>query len=166
MRMPRMNGAELLAEVMKRYPTTVRLILSGYADKDLIFKCVGSAHQYLAKPCNADSLKATIARASSLEDSFHNERLKSLVCKMNRLPSMPNLYLQLVEKTSRADTSLDEIGEIIGRDIVMIAQVLKLTNSAFFGLGRKLSNARRGGGLSRIRHDQVAGLVGACVFAI
>jgi HD-like signal output (HDOD) protein/CheY-like chemotaxis protein len=141
MRMPGMNGAELLAEVMKQYPTTVRLILSGYADKDLIFKCVGSAHQYLAKPCDADSLKATITRASSLEDSFHNERLKSLVCKMNRLPSMPNLYLQLLEKTSRPETSLEEIGEIISRDIGMIAQVLKLTNSAFFGLGRELSNA-------------------------
>ncbi len=42
MRMPEMNGAELLAEVMKRHPTTIRLILSGYADKDLILKCVGS----------------------------------------------------------------------------------------------------------------------------
>ena len=32
MRMPGMNGAELLAEVMKRFPATVRLILSGYAN--------------------------------------------------------------------------------------------------------------------------------------
>ena len=50
MRMPRMNGAQLLAEVLKRYPQTVRLILSGHADRDLILKCVGSTHQYLAKP--------------------------------------------------------------------------------------------------------------------
>jgi CheY-like chemotaxis protein len=103
MRMPRMNGAELLAEVMKRHPTTVRLILSGYADKDLILKCVGSTHQYLAKPCDAESLKATVARASNLEDSLRNERLKSLVCQMNRLPSIPSLYMQVVEKASRAD---------------------------------------------------------------
>jgi HD-like signal output (HDOD) protein/CheY-like chemotaxis protein len=141
MRMPGMNGAELLAEVMKRHPTTVRLILSGYADKDLILKCVGSTHQYLAKPCNADSLKATIARASSLEDAFHNDRLKTLVCQMGRLPSMPSLYLQLVEKTSRADTVLEEIGDIVSRDIGMTLQILKLTNSAFFGLGRQLSCA-------------------------
>ncbi len=50
MRMPCMNGAHLLNEVMLRYPATVRLILSGHADQDLILKCVGSTHQYLAKP--------------------------------------------------------------------------------------------------------------------
>ena len=141
MRMPSMNGAELLAEVMKRHPTTVRLILSGYADKDLILKCVGSTHQYLAKPCDAESLKATIARASNLKDSLRNERLKTLVCQMNRLPSIPSLYMQVVDKASRSDTSVEDIGRIIGRDIGMTAQVLKLTNSAFFGLSRQFSSA-------------------------
>ncbi len=141
MRMPRMNGAELLAEVMKRHPTTVRLILSGYADKDLILKCVGSTHQYLAKPCDAESLKATVARASNLEDSLRNDRLKTLVCQMTRLPSIPTLYMQVVEKSSRSDSSVEEIGNIIGRDIGMTAQVLKLTNSAFFGLRRQFSSA-------------------------
>src|SRR5271154_7083210 len=62
MRMPGMNGAELLNEVMKRHPKTVRLILSGYADRDLIMKCVGSTHQYLAKPCDAKTLKMTVQR--------------------------------------------------------------------------------------------------------
>jgi HD-like signal output (HDOD) protein len=141
MRMPGMNGAELLTEVMKRHPTTVRLILSGYADKDLILKCVGSAHQYMAKPCDTESLKATISRASNLEDSFHNERLKTLVCQMHRLPSIPALYMQVVKKSSRPDTSVEEIGGLISRDISMTAQVLKLTNSAFFGLHRELSSA-------------------------
>jgi HD-like signal output (HDOD) protein len=141
MRMPRMNGAELLAEVMKRHPMTVRLILSGYADKDLILKCVGSTHQYLAKPCDAESLKATITRASNLEDSLRNGPLKTLVCQMNHLPSIPSLYMQVVEKASRSDASIQEIGGIIGRDIGMTAQILKLTNSAFFGLSRQFSCA-------------------------
>jgi putative nucleotidyltransferase with HDIG domain len=157
MRMPRMNGAELLAEVMKRHPSTVRLILSGYADKDLILKCVGSTHQYLSKPCDADTLKATIVRASNLEDSLHNERLKSLVCQMPRLPSIPNLYMQIVEKTSRQDTPVEEIGEIIGRDMGMTAQVLKLANSAFFGLRRQLSSAEEA--VSYLGLDTIKSLV-------
>jgi HD-like signal output (HDOD) protein/CheY-like chemotaxis protein len=142
MRMPKMNGAELLAEVMKRHPSTVRLILSGYADKDLILKCVGSTHQYLAKPCDAESLKAAVARASHLEGSLQSERLKTLVCQMNRLPSIPALYMQVVEKASHPDASVEEIGRVIGRDIGMTAQVLKLANSAFFGLSRQLSSAQ------------------------
>jgi HD-like signal output (HDOD) protein len=157
MRMPRMNGAELLAEVMKRHPTTVRLILSGYADKDLILKCVGSTHQYLAKPCDAESLKAAVSRASNLEDSLHSEHLKSLVCQMNRLPSIPDLYLQVVEKASRPDASVEEIGSVIGRDIGMTAQVLKLTNSAFFGLRRQLASAEEA--VSYLGMDTIKSLV-------
>jgi len=141
MRMPRMNGAELLAEVMKRHPTTVRLILSGYADKDLILKCVGSTHQYLSKPCDAESLKATVARASNLEDSMRSGTLKALVCQMHHLPSIPSLYMQVVEKASRLDTTLADIGSVIGQDLGMTAQVLKLANSAFFGSRRQLSSA-------------------------
>ena len=41
MRMPKMNGAELLTEVMKRHPKTARIILSGFADQEMIMKCVG-----------------------------------------------------------------------------------------------------------------------------
>src|ERR1700744_5813254 len=79
MRMPEMNGAELLNEVMKRHPKTVRLILSGYADRDLILKCVGSTHQYLAKPCDAKTLRMTVQRASHLEHSLRNDTLRLLV---------------------------------------------------------------------------------------
>ena len=42
MRMPEMDGADLLTEVMKRYPTTIRLVLSGHADTAAIMKTVGS----------------------------------------------------------------------------------------------------------------------------
>jgi YesN/AraC family two-component response regulator len=73
MRMPQMNGAELLAEVLKRHPQTVRLILSGHADKDLILKCVGSTHQYLAKPTRPEDLKAAIARAAELNSSLKDK---------------------------------------------------------------------------------------------
>jgi len=58
--MPGMNGAENCWGSDAAPPKTVRLILSGHADKDLILKCVGSTHQYLAKPCDAEALKATV----------------------------------------------------------------------------------------------------------
>ena len=140
MRMPRMNGAELLGEVMKRHPKTVRLILSGFADKDLILKCVGSTHQYLSKPCDADSLKVTIMRASSLEDSLQSDRLKKLVCQLSKVPSIPSLYMEILEKASKPDTALEDVGAVISKDVAMTAQILKLANSAFFGLRRQLAN--------------------------
>ena len=55
MRMPGMDGTQLLTQVMERFPLTVRIILSGYADSGMILKAVGPVHQYLAKPYKEDS---------------------------------------------------------------------------------------------------------------
>jgi HD-like signal output (HDOD) protein len=140
MRMPGMNGAELLNEVMKRYPKTARLILSGHADKELILKCVGSTHQFLSKPCDPEALKATVLRASSVEASLQNEALRRLVSQMDRLPSIPSLYTEIVEVLQNPEATVEEVGEIIGRDIGMTAKILKLVNSAFFGLRRQVSS--------------------------
>ncbi|MEN9573774.1 MAG: hypothetical protein RL514_1629 [Verrucomicrobiota bacterium] len=141
MRMPGMNGAQLLSEVMRRFPKTVRIILSGHADHDLVLKAVGSTHQYLHKPCEPEILKATVQRAVALGDSLDNEQVKALVSQMSRLPSLPTVYLRVVEELQSADASLARVGEVIAQDVGMSAQVLKLVNSAFFGLRRRVANA-------------------------
>ena len=38
MRMPEMDGAELLTEVMRRHPRTVRIVLSGQSERELRFE--------------------------------------------------------------------------------------------------------------------------------
>lgn len=141
MRMPGMNGAQLLTEVMKRFPKTVRIILSGHADHELVLKAVGSTHQYLHKPCEPELLKATVQRAVALGDSLENEQVKSLVAQMSRLPSLPTVYLRVVDELQSSDASLARVGEVIAQDVGMSAQVLKLVNSAFFGLRRRVANA-------------------------
>jgi HD-like signal output (HDOD) protein len=140
MRMPGMNGAELLNETMKRYPKTVRLILSGYADRDLILKCVGSTHQYLAKPCDADALKMTVRRAAELERSMKSDTLRKLVTRCVILPSVPALYSEMIEALQDPETNIETIGSIIAKDGAMTAKILKLVNSAFFGLGHKIAD--------------------------
>lgn len=140
MRMPGMNGAELLTRVMELYPRTVRLILSGHADNDLIMKCVGSTHQFLAKPCDPEAIKATVRRAAATDGALQSDPLKALVGQMSRLPSIPSLYREIVEALQDPDVPMSVVGRIIGRDISMSAQILKLVNSAFFGLRRRVSS--------------------------
>ncbi len=157
MRMPGMNGAELLAEVLKRFPKTVRLILSGHADRDLVLKCVGSTHQYLSKPCQPEELKAAITRAGDLDQSLRDTSLQQLISRMDRLPSMPSLYVQIVEELQDPDTGVDVIAEIVTRDMAMTAKILKLVNSAFFGLGRQISSATEA--VSYLGMDTIKSLV-------
>ncbi len=140
MHMAGISGPELLDEVMVRYPKTVRLILADRADKESVMRCVSATHQYLSKPCDAATLRAAIERVSDRESSLHNELLRRLVGRMERLPSLPLVYLEIQEALRDPERELSDIGGIVQRDIAMTAQVLKLVNSAFFGLRREISD--------------------------
>ncbi|MDQ3818404.1 MAG: response regulator [Acidobacteriota bacterium] len=140
MRMPGMDGPQFLREVRERHPQIVRIVLSGHSDKGMIMKSVDSAHQYLSKPCTAESLKETVMRACALRDLLENSSLQQLVTKMDSLPSLPSLYCELVEELSSEEASIKKIGKIISRDLGMTAKILQMVNSAFFGLRRTVSN--------------------------
>ena len=140
MRMPGMDGAQLLHEVRQRYPQMVRLILSGHSDYEMILRAVGQSHQYLAKPCEMETVLATITRTCALRELLAQEDLQRLVAAMQTLPSAPTLYAEVVEVAQSPHGSLDQIGEIIQRDMGMTAKILQLVNSAFFGLRREVSN--------------------------
>jgi len=140
MRMPGMDGAQLLTEVKRLYPQIVRLILSGHSDKEMILRSVGPTHQYLAKPCDTETLKNTVARACALRDLLSDEPLKRLVSRMESLPSLPHLYAEIMNELQSPDSSIQKVGEIIAQDVGMTAKILQLVNSAFFGLRRHVSN--------------------------
>lgn len=140
MRMPGMNGAQLLNEVLKRYPRTARIILSGYAEREAVARCLGAAHQFLQKPSDILSLKSTLERVCALDLFLHDERLQALVSQMTVLPSLPSLYFRMLQELQSPDASADRIGELITMDPAMTAKLLQLVNSAFFGVARKISN--------------------------
>ena len=64
-RMPGMTGVEFLAEVSKRHPETVRIILTGFADADATIQAINDGHiyAYVNKPWETDELKQTVKRA-------------------------------------------------------------------------------------------------------
>ncbi len=138
--LPGMDGSQLLAEVMKRHPNTVRIVLSGHAEREAVLRLIGPAHQYLSKPCDAEELRDAIARAFALRDLLCNDRLKQLATRVKCLPSLPALYHQLNEEFRRDDPSLERVGEIIARDIGMTTKILQLVNSAFFGLAQPINH--------------------------
>ncbi len=142
MRMPGMDGAQLLTEVMRRYPETVRIALSGHSERDLLLRAVGPTHQYLAKPCDPELLKSVVARAGTLREVLSKDALRQVVSQMQSLPSLPQLYLEIVKELRSPDASIKRVGAIISKDMAMTAKVLQLVNSAFFGLQRHIADAR------------------------
>lgn len=140
MRMPGMSGSELLEEVLERYPGIVRIVLSGNLEQDLALRSATAAHQYLVKPCDAATLRATLDAALRIRTLLVSPKLRRLVSRMTSLPSLPSVYARLVESLENAETSSRELGEIIAQDVGMTAKILQLANSAFFGLYRYIAN--------------------------
>ncbi len=134
MRMPGMNGAELLHKIYDQYPGTIRFILSGHSDRTLIMQSVGFAHQYLAKPCDPESLRNSINRSLTLQNLLANPYLHRCIADIKSLPTPPLLYKELVFELQSEEVSVKGIGDIISRDIGMTAKLLQIVNSAFFGL--------------------------------
>jgi len=62
MRMPGMDGVELLERVRQGWPATARVMLSGSADRDEIERATAAVDELLGKPCSATMLKATLER--------------------------------------------------------------------------------------------------------
>lgn len=140
MRMPGMDGVQLLNEVKEHYPDVVRIILSGQSDREAILKSVGSTHQYLSKPCDSGLLLKTINNALALKETLNDSALLNLISQLDSLPSPPALYQKLLGVLSSTQTSLKRIGTIISRDAGMSAKILQLVNSSFFGLLNKVSS--------------------------
>jgi HD-like signal output (HDOD) protein/ActR/RegA family two-component response regulator len=143
MRMPGMDGYQLLDKVRQLHPQVVRIILSGYSDREIILRSVRSAHQFLAKPCEAEVLKATVARACALRDLLKDGSLIELISGIDSLPSLPALYAKVVDELNSPQASIQKIAEIISSDVGMTAKILQLANSAFFGLSQHVNSPLR-----------------------
>jgi CheY-like chemotaxis protein len=77
-RMPNMSGVEFLKEVWKRHPSTVRMILTGFADMDAIIESINDGHvyAYITKPWEPDHLKQVMRQAVNHHElTVENERL-------------------------------------------------------------------------------------------
>ncbi|HJO22842.1 MAG: response regulator [Myxococcota bacterium] len=77
-RMPNMSGVDFLKEVWQRYPATVCMILTGFADVEAIIEAINHGHvyAYITKPWEPDQLKQVMKQAvNHYELSVDNDRL-------------------------------------------------------------------------------------------
>ena len=142
MRMPGMDGATLLGHVRDRFPSTARIVLSGYSDGGLSTRAVPVAHRFLTKPCNGGDLRAMIEKVSILQDLLSTAELRRIVGSIGELPSLSNTYTSLLQALRDESSSITTVAQIIEHDMGMSAKVLQLVNSAFFGLAQTVTTVQ------------------------
>jgi len=140
MRMPGMDGNELLGIVRNQYPEIVRIVLSGHSEKEAVLKAAGRSHVFLSKPCSPSKLKSVIKKATSLRKILYDPYIMSVVANMKNVPSLPSIYQELLEVIEAPNSTMKDISKVISKDMGMTVKLLQLVNSAYFGLNTEITN--------------------------
>jgi two-component system probable response regulator PhcQ len=113
-RMPGMTGSEFLSEVRKRWPNTIRMILSGQADLEAAVRAIneGEVYRFLLKPCHPTELQMTI-----LQGLQH----KKLVVQSRKLLQEHQKNVNILDELEKANPGItkidmDEDGAIVMND--------------------------------------------------
>ena len=132
------SGEELLKTASVQHPSALRLIVDQVVHPQSIFVQARIAHQYLSAPCQTEELVATIKGLSEFQEELQSRPLQALIGSLDRIPSLPTLYAEIMAELRSPSSTLEKVGGIISRDMAMTTKVLQLANSAFFGFSHRI----------------------------
>lgn len=147
-RMPVMDGVAFLNQVKKYYPHIIRIILSGFADKEMVTKAFSEeiAQQFLTKPWDDQKIKEVIrsALAQAGEQKRRDSGIQRVINSISSLPALPSNYLELRAALDEASgQSIEEVIKVLQRDPAISVKLLHWANSAMFGQVSRVKTVER-----------------------
>ncbi len=135
LRIPLMDGFELLSEIRENHPDVIRIIMVNYADESSALKAIQQniAKYYILKPWNEDNLREYIGQIVTTEVSLKSKELLYLIKNIDKLPTIETSYqkvLHMIEK----DSDFGFISAEIEKDFSISSKLLQIANSAYYGL--------------------------------
>lgn len=113
-RMPNMDGATLLAHIHRLYPTTTRILLTGYADMPTIIKAIneGQIHRYISKPWNDEEMLLTLRQSLAHQ---YSERERQRLEQLTRLQNdqLKSLNTTLEKHVAARTSELQQTADML-----------------------------------------------------
>lgn len=125
---------DLLIELRRRHPQTVRIVLAGQGDQENLVRLVSLAHRVLPKPCDPVELYSAIQRAHCLRELMASPSLAAVIGRIGSIPTLSTLYAKIAEELTFPDYSLAAIGDLVSQDPGIATKMLQMANSALVGL--------------------------------
>jgi response regulator RpfG family c-di-GMP phosphodiesterase len=148
MRMPGMDGAQLLEQVHTRWPNTARVLLTGYADMRSTIAAInsGQVYRYITKPWADEEILATarqVFERQALEREKH--RLEALTQAQNQ--ELASLNASLEQKVAERTRELSQLNQKLKKNYLTSIKVF--SNLMELRGGQLMGHARRGADLAR-----------------
>ncbi len=162
MRMPGIDGAELLARARELAPRTVRIVLSGQMEASNALRAMERAHQILGKPCRAELVLDVLRSSTRFRTMLDDEPFRRAVISIDRLPAAPSTYREIQAELARSNASAATVAAIVAKDPGLTARMLQVANSPFFGGARRIDDVRNA--ISRLGLQMISALALGAIF--
>jgi putative nucleotidyltransferase with HDIG domain len=172
------NGIRLaeLVGLNPKYSQLAIILTSGRPEPDTIIRARNAGiSAYLAKPFKPSELvnriatalatmEAEAAAAPEPEDEAEEEEEEGASADINRrvksidgLPPFPATHAEILKLAKSDESSSDDLADKIQLDTGLLATVLKLANSSYYGFARKTDSLTEA--VTRLGMEEVANLV-------
>jgi putative nucleotidyltransferase with HDIG domain len=140
MRMPGIDGAELLNQIRRSNPETIRIVLSGQANLESTVRAIASTHQYLSKPMNFEQLRSLLHELHSSRALIPSSILRKHIARISAVPCQ-RAVLQAFQRACAAGTATREEIEAIARlDLGLSVTLLHVAISMNPSLATRITN--------------------------
>lgn len=155
MRMPAMDGAQFLEGVRKRWPDTIRLLLTGYSDVGAILAAInrGEIYRYITKPWDDNDLLLVVRHALERRSlGIEKDRLEALAHRQNAELKALNESLEakvaartgaLKAAHDSALASNDKLKSNFITTIKILSSVIEMRDGALSGHARRVADLAR-----------------------
>jgi len=141
-RMPHMTGLELLMQAKRVSPASIRILMSGYSDFDIVIAAIndGQIYQYITKPWNNEKFIHTVYNAiKNKEETDEKERIiayrledtgkwTAMINQLNKELEIKkeNSVNTLLKVLKAKDYKLYQHSAYVAETAVLLAGILKL----------------------------------------
>jgi HD-like signal output (HDOD) protein len=117
----------------------VRVVLCDGKDRAATARWNAAGAHPLPLTTDAASLVANVKRIAQVQEWVTGVGMKKLLLQCRKLPAMPHLYSQVTAELASPTGCIEAVARYIAQDPVMTAKLLQVVNSAFFALGREIT---------------------------
>ena len=148
MRMPGMNGAQVLAAARMRWPETVRILLTGHADMSSTIEAIngGQLHRYIAKPWDDNEVLLVVREGLEKRSLLREKtRLEALTQSQNEELKQLNASLEakVAERTAELATAHDKLKTGFLNTIKTFSNLIELRGGQMAGHSRRVADLAR-----------------------
>jgi response regulator RpfG family c-di-GMP phosphodiesterase len=155
MRMPEMNGAQFLEQVRAKWPDTIRILLTGYADVGSTIAAInkGEIYRYIAKPWDENDITLTVKHALERKNlEQEKQRLEALTLKQNEeLKDLnANLETKVRQRTEEVRQTMGflevahkQLKDSFLTSLKVFANLMELREGAMGGHSRRVADYAR-----------------------